>query len=70
MTRAIGFRGVQQGPAERSRDFRGTAIRMVKRLAPQRFLTATVITLSMTGIAIGVIDHGSSDTPPTCCSTA
>lgn len=55
MTRAIGFRGVQQGPAERSRDFRGTAIRMVKRLAPQQFLTATVITLSMTGIAIGVI---------------
>lgn len=55
MTRAIGFRGVQQGPAERSRNFRGTAIRMVKRLAPQRFLTATVITLSMTGIAIGVI---------------
>lgn len=55
MTRAIGFRGVRQGPAERSRDFRGTAIRIVKRLAPQRFLTATVITLSMTGIAIGVI---------------
>ncbi|EUA82802.1 ABC transporter family protein [Mycobacteroides abscessus subsp. bolletii 103] len=46
---------MQQGPAERSRDFRGTAIRMVKRLAPQRFLTATVITLSMIGIAIGVI---------------
>lgn len=55
MTRAIGFRGVQTGPAERARDFRGTAIRMVKRLAPQRLLTATVITLSMTGIAIGVI---------------
>ncbi|SPX81766.1 ABC transporter ATP-binding protein [Mycobacteroides abscessus] len=55
MTRAVGFRGVQQGPAERSRDFRGTAIRMVKRLAPQRFLAATVITLSMAGIAIGVI---------------
>lgn len=55
MTRAVGFRGVQQGPAERSRDFRGTAIRMMKRLAPQRFLTATVITLSMAGIAIGVI---------------
>ncbi|MDO3332924.1 ABC transporter ATP-binding protein [Mycobacteroides abscessus] len=55
MTRAVGFRGVQQGPAERSRDFRGTATRMVKRLAPQRFLTATVITLSMAGIAIGVI---------------
>ncbi len=55
MTRAIGFRGVQQGPAERSRDFRGTAIRTVKRLTPQRLLTAAVITLSMTGIAIGVI---------------
>ncbi|MUM16337.1 ABC transporter ATP-binding protein [Mycobacterium sp. CBMA271] len=55
MTRPIGFRGVQQGPAERSRDFRGTALRMVKRLAPQRLLTVLVITLSMTGIAIGVI---------------
>ncbi|WP_078313959.1 ABC transporter ATP-binding protein [Mycobacterium sp. D16Q16] len=55
MTGTIGFRGVQQGPAERSRDFRGTAVRMVRRLAPQRFLTAMVITLSMTGIAIGVI---------------
>lgn len=55
MTRAIGFRGVQQGPAERSRDFRATAIRMVRRLAPQRFLTITVVALSMTGIAIGVI---------------
>lgn len=55
MTRAIGFRGVQQGPAERSRDFRATAIRMVRRLAPQRLLTITVVALSMTGIAIGVI---------------
>lgn len=55
MTRAIGFRGVQQGPAERSRDFRATAVRMVRRLAPQRFLTITVIALSMTGIAVGVI---------------
>ncbi|MGV0665259.1 ABC transporter ATP-binding protein [Mycobacteroides chelonae] len=55
MTQGIGFRGVQQGLAERSRDFRGTAVRMVRRLAPQRFLTAVVIILSMTGIAIGVI---------------
>lgn len=55
MTQGIGFRGVQQGLAERSRDFRGTAKRMVRRLAPQRFLTAVVIILSMTGIAIGVI---------------
>ena len=55
MTQGIGFRGVQQGLAERSRDVRGTAVRMVRRLAPQRFLTAVVIVLSMTGIAIGVI---------------
>ncbi|MBF9316741.1 ABC transporter ATP-binding protein [Mycobacteroides chelonae] len=55
MTQGIGFRGVQQGLAERSRDFRGTAVRMVRRLAPQRFLAAVVIILSMTGIAIGVI---------------
>lgn len=55
MTQGIGFRGVQQGLTERSRDFRGTAKRMVRRLAPQRFLTAVVIILSMTGIAIGVI---------------
>ena len=55
MTQGIGFRGVQQGLAERSRDFRGTAVRLVRRLAPQRFLTAVVIILSMTGIAIGVI---------------
>lgn len=55
MTQGIGFRGVQQGLAERSRDFRGTAVRMARRLAPQRFLTAVVIILSMTGIAIGVI---------------
>ncbi|GAB5902685.1 ABC transporter ATP-binding protein [Mycobacteroides chelonae] len=55
MTQGIGFRGVQQGLAERSRDFRGTAVRMVRRLAPQRFLTTVVIVLSMTGIAIGVI---------------
>lgn len=55
MTQGIGFRGMQQGLAERSRDFRGTAVRMVRRLAPQRFLTAVVIILSMTGIAIGVI---------------
>src|ERR1700732_2886965 len=40
---------------ERSRDFRGTAIRLVKRLTPQRGLTAAVIWLAMGGIAIGVI---------------
>ena len=42
-------------PPERSRDFRGTAIRLLKRLTPQRGLTAAVIGLGIVGIAIGVI---------------
>jgi ABC-type multidrug transport system fused ATPase/permease subunit len=49
------MRGMVQGPTERSRDFRGTAIRLVKRLTPQRGLTATVVSLAIGGIAIGVI---------------
>jgi ABC-type multidrug transport system fused ATPase/permease subunit len=49
------MRGVVQGPTERSRDFRGSAIRLVKRLTPQRGLTAAVISLAVGGIAIGVI---------------
>ena len=44
-----------QAPTERSRDFKGSAIRLVKRLTPQRGLTATVILLGVGGIAIGVI---------------
>jgi ATP-binding cassette, subfamily B, fatty acid transporter len=42
-------------PVERTRDFRGSAIRLVRRLTPQRTLTATVILLGIAGIAIGVI---------------
>ena len=42
-------------PTERSRDFRGSAIRLVKRLAPQRAMTATVLLLGIAGIAIGVV---------------
>jgi ATP-binding cassette, subfamily B, fatty acid transporter len=49
------IRGMVQAPAERSRDFKGSAIRLVKRLTPQRGLTATVILLGIGGIAIGVI---------------
>jgi ABC-type multidrug transport system fused ATPase/permease subunit len=49
------FRGVVQAPTERSRDFKGSAIRLVKRLTPQRGLTAAVILLGIGGIAIGVI---------------
>ncbi|MCK8642728.1 ABC transporter ATP-binding protein [Mycobacterium colombiense] len=42
-------------PATRSDDFWGSAARLVKRLAPQRRLCAAVITLGITGTAIGVI---------------
>jgi ATP-binding cassette, subfamily B, fatty acid transporter len=49
------FRGVVQAPAERSRDFRGSAVRLVKRLTPQRSMVAAVISLGVIGIAISVI---------------
>lgn len=52
MTRAM--RGMEP-PTVRSRDFTGSAIRLVKRLTPQRSLTALVIALAVGGIAIGVI---------------
>ena len=42
-------------PAARSRDFWGSAARLVKQLAPQRRLSIAVITLGITGTAIGVI---------------
>jgi ATP-binding cassette, subfamily B, fatty acid transporter len=42
-------------PTTRSRDFWGSAARLVKRLAPQRRLTIAVITLGITGTVIGVI---------------
>jgi ABC-type multidrug transport system fused ATPase/permease subunit len=48
-------RGVVEGPTERSRDFRGSAIRLVKLLTPQRGLAAVVVSLALGGIAIGVI---------------
>ncbi|KUI14182.1 ABC transporter ATP-binding protein [Mycobacterium sp. GA-1285] len=53
MTRPI--RGVMQAPTQRSRDFTGSAIRLVKRLTPQRGLTTAVILLGVAGIAISVI---------------
>ncbi len=53
MTRPLGR--PQQAQAERSRDFKGSAIRLVKRLTPQRGLTSLVILLGVAGIAIGVI---------------
>ncbi len=57
MTQPLGrpIRGMVQAPTERSRDFKGAAIRLVKRLTPQRGPTAAVIALGVGGIAIGVI---------------
>jgi ATP-binding cassette, subfamily B, fatty acid transporter len=49
------IRGVVQAPTERSRDFRGTAVRLIKRLTPQRWLTAAVISLGISGVALNVI---------------
>jgi ABC-type multidrug transport system fused ATPase/permease subunit len=49
------IRGAIQAPTERSRDFTGSAVRLVKRLTPQRALTTLVILLGIGGIAIGVI---------------
>jgi ABC-type multidrug transport system fused ATPase/permease subunit len=49
------MRGVVQAPTERSRDFKGSAIRLVARLTPQLGLTAAVIALAVGGIALGVI---------------
>jgi ATP-binding cassette subfamily B protein len=43
-----------QDPTTRSRDFLRTALRLMKRLTPQRGPAAAVITLSLGGIAIGV----------------
>ncbi|WP_280826933.1 ABC transporter ATP-binding protein [Mycobacterium sp. OTB74] len=39
----------------RSEDFRGSALRLVKRLIPQRGLVAVVLLLGIGGIAVGVI---------------
>lgn len=44
-----------QAPIERTRDFKGSAIRLAKRLLPQRALTLTVILLGVGGIAVNVI---------------
>ena len=42
-------------PAGRSRDFWGSAARLVKQLAPQRRTATAVITLGIAGTVIGVI---------------
>lgn len=55
MTRATTKAAGRPAPATRARDFWGSAARLVKQLAPQRRLCAAVITLGITGTAIGVI---------------
>ncbi|MGO9225087.1 ABC transporter ATP-binding protein [Mycobacterium sp.] len=48
-------RGLAPPPAGRSRDFWASAIRLLKRLAPQRMLAFGVMALGITGTVIGVI---------------
>jgi ABC-type multidrug transport system fused ATPase/permease subunit len=47
--------GVVLAPAEGSRDFCSTAMRLIRRLTPQRGLTAAVIGLGVAGVTLGVI---------------
>ena len=47
-------RGAQH-PNQRSRDFRGSAVRLVKRLAPQRRTAIAVIIMGIAGTVIGVV---------------
>jgi ATP-binding cassette subfamily B protein len=47
--------GKNQAPPQRSRDFTGSAIRLLKRLTPQRGLATAVIMLSIAGIAISAV---------------
>ncbi|HET9564981.1 MAG TPA: ABC transporter ATP-binding protein, partial [Mycobacterium sp.] len=55
MTGALGPSIRNMAQTERSRDFKASAIRLVKMLIPQRGPTAAVILLGVCGIAIGVI---------------
>ncbi|MEE6137681.1 ABC transporter ATP-binding protein [Mycobacterium sp. 050128] len=55
MTTATNRVARETAPRTRSRDFWGTAARLVKRLAPQRTLSIAVIALGLTGTVIGVI---------------
>jgi ATP-binding cassette subfamily B protein len=49
------IRGAVQGPTERSRDFTGSALRLIRQLLPQRLLAASVLVLGIGGIAINAI---------------
>jgi ABC-type multidrug transport system fused ATPase/permease subunit len=49
------LRPMLEPPAERTRDFKGSATRLLRRLVPQRGLTVTVLLLGIGGIALGVV---------------
>ncbi len=54
--RGGGFRSLTEDPTQaKSRAFKRTALRLARRLTPQRRLTALVISLSIAGIALSVI---------------
>lgn len=54
--RGGGFRTITHDPTKaRSRDFKGSALRLLRRLTPQRHLTAAVVVLTIGGIALSVI---------------
>jgi ATP-binding cassette, subfamily B, fatty acid transporter len=56
MTTPIGTAGrAVAPPASRPRDFRGSAVRLVKLLAPQRRTAIAVIVLSLAGTVVGVV---------------
>ena len=44
-----------EAPTQKSKDFTGSALRLVKRLTPQRVPTAIVLLIGIVGIAIGVV---------------
>lgn len=46
---------MNEPPQARSRDFRASALRLLRRLTPQRGLTVAVMLLGIGGIAIGVV---------------
>ena len=46
---------MNEPPQVRSRDFKGSALRLLKRLTPQRGLTISVILLGVGGVAVGVV---------------
>lgn len=55
MTIPSARRAMLAAPAERTRDFRGSALRLVRLLVPQRGPAIVVVMLGVAGVAIGVI---------------